>query len=56
MALEEALALSKDEDPEMRAMAESEISELKERTHRILKEKLRNFFCLKIQMILRMYF
>ena len=30
--LEEALALSKDEDPEMRAMAESEISELKERT------------------------
>ena len=30
--LEEALALSKDEDPEMRAMAEGEISELKERT------------------------
>ena len=30
--LEAALALSKDEDPEMRAMAESEISELKERT------------------------
>ena len=36
--LEEALVLSKDEDPDMRAMAEGEISELKERTKDLVGE------------------